>query len=261
MYIYNSDKPLKFQFAGVTVNYVKNDTISSGHVNYLLRYYSGRVRKTEGYISHVYSEITPVVSGPNIIRYPSSAELVEYTKTDHPSLTNVKQALDDLLNDTSVGPTGATGPQGPSGGPVGPTGLQGPTGVQGPSGGPVGPTGPQGPSGGPLGPTGLMGPTGLQGHQGVQGSLGVTGNEGPQGYQGLRGLTGTEGLTGDAGDIGPTGPTGIQGSALDSVWIPAESSTPTAPASGSYKLYVKNDGKLYILGATGSETVVGAQTA
>jgi hypothetical protein len=112
-----------------------------------------------------------------------------------------------------------------------------------------------------------MGPTGLQGHQGVQGSLGVTGNEGPQGYQGrqgyqgLRGLTGTEGLTGDAGDVGPTGPTGIQGSALDSVWIPAESTTPAAPASGSYKLYVKNDGKLYILGATGSETVVGAQTA
>lgn len=229
MYIYNSKTTLRFQFSGVTTTYRFGDTIAANHVQYLLRYYSGRLKKVEGGTPQYGSAGTVVTLVTNQV-YPSDASIVTYTKLDHPTVTNVKQAIDIALDIT--GPTGPQGPQGPSGGPIGPTGPQGPLGNQGPSGGPVGPTGPQGPSGGPVGPTGLIGPTGLAGTQGVQGTqgaqghLGVTGTQGPQGYQGYRGL------------VGPTGPTG---QTISPITFAVSESVPSAPSAGSVVLYATTD--------------------
>ena len=231
MYIYNSRTSLRFQFSGVTVTYTYGDTIASSHIQYILRYYSGRVKKVEGGTPQYGSSGTSVTVVTNQV-YPSDASIVTYTKSNYPSVTNVKQGLDAALNIVGqVGATGATGPQGPSGGPVGPTGPQGPLGNQGPSGGPVGPTGPQGPSGGPIGPTGNIGPTGLiglqgpQGYQGHQGNLGVTGGLGAQGYQGYQGR---------AGVTGPTGPTGT---ITVPITFAVSESVPSAPSAGNVVLY------------------------
>ena len=284
MYKYTSDVPLTFSQGGISYTYLKDDIIRDSQISYMITNWSGRISVVEGESAN--STPPTVVTGNNY--WPSEAGIVSYTNLSKPAITSVKDALDELEETVGlgiVGPTGSVGPTGltgPSGGPIGPTGIIGEVGPTGPSGGPIGPTGitgirgltgpigptgdlgptglgdvgPTGPSGGPLGPTG---PTGL-GDEGPTGPTGITGtgNLGPTGPTGLgdEGPTGPTGITG-TGNLGPTGPTGV----IDNVWIPTELVTPEVPTSGSWKIYVKNDGKLYILGATGGEVLVGSQSA
>lgn len=238
VYVYISDISVSFRQGSVTYTYSLGDIIRDEHVSYMLQNHSGRVN-LEGSSGSSSSGVS--ISGSNTY-YSSSAELVAYTNDTLPIVTNVKEALDDVISTVGlglIGPTGDLGPTGPSGGPLGPTGptgegTQGPTG---PSGGPIGPTGATGPSGGPIGPTGLIGPTGY---------VGPTGNLGPTGPQGVRGLIGI---------IGPTGPTGDEGSITD-IWSGSYTlSTPSTPSSGDFKLYVK-EGKLYLLTSEG-EILIG----
>lgn len=264
-YIFTSDVPLTFKKGGVAYTYSLGDIIQESHIEYMLQNWSGKVTP-EGESGSQSSPSNSILIDD--VRYwPSKSELVTYTNDTLPIVTSVKEALDDLVETVGlgiIGPTGLIGPTGPSGGAMGPTGptssVMGPTG---PSGGPVGPTGATGPSGGPIGPTGptgpgIVGPTGLRGVTGDRGVRGIEGPVGPTGPSGGPiGPTGPQGATGAAGETGLVGPTGVIGD----IWTLAESATPSNPASGSYKLYVKNDGNLYILGPTGNEIVVGSQVA
>ncbi|XP_042467692.1 collagen alpha-2(XI) chain-like [Zingiber officinale] len=104
------------------------------------------------------------------------------------------QAVIDLVNAVSVGPTDATGP-------VGLTGLTGPSGETGPT--------------GATGPRGATGPAGPAGRDGRDGSTGPTGPPGAVGATGPRGATGPSGPIGATGPTGATGPAGPGGAVLD----------------------------------------------
>ena len=142
----------------------------------------------------------------------------------------------NLIANSSTGPTGSTSPTGPTGspstGPTGSTSPTGPTGSTSPTGptgstsptGPTGSTTPTGPTGSPsTGPTGSTTPTGPTGSPsptgptsspstGPTGSTGHTGPSGPTGSTGSTGHTGPSGPTGSTGQSGPTGSTGSTGS-------------------------------------------------
>ena len=280
-YIFTSDVPLTFKKSGVTYTYSLGDIIQETHVEYMLLNWSGKITPEGESGSQSSPSSSLIVDG---VRYwPSKSELVTYTNDSLPVVTSVKEALDDLVDTVGLGIIGPTGPQGatgPSGGPIGPTGptstVMGPTG---PSGGPIGPTGATGPSGGPIGPTGptgpgIVGPTGPQGVTGDRGVRGIAGPVGPTGPSGgpvgPTGVTGNLGITGPTGPQGHTGPTGIGNlgptgepgptGVMSDVWTLAASVTPSNPSEGSFKIYVKSDGNLYILGPTGDEVLVGSQS-
>lgn len=61
-------------------------------------------------------------------------------------------------------------------------------------------------------------------------------------------------------DDNSSGYSGYSGS-ISSIWgeITPET-TPITPSSGNFKIYVKSDGKLYILDSNGNETIIGTQT-
>jgi len=230
--VFTSDVPVTFRQGGNVFTYSRGDIIRDEHVSYMILNHSGRI-SLQG--SPGASEASGVTVGSNKY-FSSSAELVSYANSIIPGITNVKEALDEVISEVGlglVGPTGPIGPTGPSGGPIGPTG---PTGVgsigpTGPSGGPIGPTGPTGPSGGPIGPTGRTGPTGF---------VGPTGPIGPTGPQGIRGL---QGIT------GPTGPTGE----VSTLWTGTMlTEFPALPATGSneFQVYVKS-GVLYLATESG----------
>lgn len=163
------------------------------------------------------------------------------------------------LPDVSVGPQGPVGPQGLQGepGPQGPQGEPGPQGEKGEQGepGPQGETGPAGPEG-PQGPQGEKGDTGPQGPQGEKGEKGDTGPQGPQGPKGDKGDTGPRGDVGPQGEQGPAGPAGPEGPQG-----PAGLGVPpiSGPEDAGKVPVVNEDGTDWVLGATGTWSIIGVQ--